>query len=103
MGDAVNRKGGINHTPIDMLLAYTACASTWASTRSTISYDEDSKKHKITNSSLPRSDRKNKKASVVKKMAILPYDPLFGKLVVHIVAATVLAMATTTTKTIISV
>lgn len=77
--DAVNRKGGIDHTPIDMLLAYTACASTWASTRSTISYDEETKKHKITNSSLPRSDRKNKKASVVKKMTILPYDPLFGE------------------------
>jgi len=61
-------------SPIDYLVRYKACASTWATTRSTTTIENNNE----TKTKGGRATGKRKKKTPP-KTTILPYDPLFGE------------------------
>jgi len=73
-------RGTNDRSPIDCLVRYKACASAWATTRTT-GADNNGTKTKGGNSATPPTRRKRKKKTQVAppKTTILPYDPLFGE------------------------
>ncbi|MGK3755488.1 MAG: hypothetical protein ACI8RD_007798, partial [Bacillariaceae sp.] len=65
---------------VGLLLDYNACASDWATSRDTTSYDKETKESKdAATTSMPTNKRKKTKPSTIQNTTILPYDPLFGE------------------------
>eukprot|EP00536_Pseudo-nitzschia_multiseries_P003986 jgi/Psemu1/237155/estExt_Genewise1.C_640008 len=69
-----NSSSSADLSPIDCLIRYKACASSWAKTRSTVTNENESKRK-----GGATGKQKQKASSAPLKTTILPFDPLFGE------------------------